>query len=90
MLRASCPLQYEAVMDRVQKSKLSLYKKTMEVSARVHGLAGPRAQGVPGTQNRATPEPGSMTHTAACPVPGAVLGAKAPHRPAQALPFLGS
>ena len=32
MLRASCPLQYEAVMDRVQKSKLSLHKKAMEVS----------------------------------------------------------
>ncbi|KAK2103465.1 hypothetical protein P7K49_017321 [Saguinus oedipus] len=29
-LRTSCPLQYEAVMDRVQKSKLSLYKKAME------------------------------------------------------------
>jgi hypothetical protein len=30
-LKASYSLQYEAVMDRVQKSKLSLYKKAMEV-----------------------------------------------------------
>lgn len=37
-LRASCPLQYEAVMDRVQKSKLSLHKKAMEVS--LEGAAG--------------------------------------------------
>lgn len=44
-LRASCPLQYEAVMDRVQKSKLSLYKKTMEVGARLLGFEGGR-QGV--------------------------------------------
>lgn len=40
LLRALCPLQYEAVMDRVQKSKLSLYKKAMEVSARLLGLEG--------------------------------------------------
>lgn len=33
-LSTLCPFQYEAVMDRVQKSKLSLYKKTMEVSSR--------------------------------------------------------
>lgn len=45
-LRASCPLQYEAVMDRVQKSKLSLYKKVMEVGARLLGHEGSRAQGV--------------------------------------------
>lgn len=62
-LRASCPLQYEAVMDRVQKSKLSLYKKAMEVGARlldILGWQGPgcvpqetwgghRAQGLPQT-----------------------------------------
>lgn len=40
LLRALCPLQYEAVMDRVQKSKLSLYKKAMDVSVRVFGLEG--------------------------------------------------
>lgn len=45
-LRASCPLQYEAVMDRVQKNKLSLYKKVMEVGARFLGCEGCRAQGV--------------------------------------------
>lgn len=38
LLRAPCPPQYEAVMDRVQKSKLSLYKKAMDVSVRVLGL----------------------------------------------------
>lgn len=45
-LRASCPLQYEAVMDRVQKSKLSLYKKAMDVSVRVSGMEAWRTHGV--------------------------------------------
>lgn len=30
-----CFLQYESAMERIQKSKLSLYKKTMEVSKEV-------------------------------------------------------
>lgn len=35
MLSPVCFLQYEIAMDRVQKSKVSLYKKTMEVSYEV-------------------------------------------------------
>lgn len=38
MLTCVCFLQYESAMERMQKSKLSHYKKTMEVS--MGGLAG--------------------------------------------------
>lgn len=87
-LRASCPLQYEAVMDRVQKSKLSLYKKAMDVSVRVSGVevwrhgglmvwtpgpwAGPPGQGQPGTTC-------PTAHTMASWVLGAARGIKSPY-----------
>lgn len=91
-LKASCPLQYEAIMDRVQKSKLSLYKKAMEVGARLLGCEGCRAQGMDprrpgmGTWDRACLRSSSSNMR----VLGAALGAKAPHRSAQALPIRDS
>lgn len=77
-------------MDRVQKSKLSLYKKVMEVGARLLGHEGCRAQSVD------TRRPGMGTWEKAClrslsrniHVFGAALGTKAPHGSALAL-FMG-
>lgn len=83
-------------MDRVQKSKLSLYKKAMEVSARswAWGVAGlsmwaPAAlDWAPGTGLASDLHP--ATPTAAWWVLGAALDAKAPHGLAQTLLFGGS
>lgn len=83
-------------MDRVQKSKLSLYKKTMDVSVRVFGLEGWRTHNVDlrspglGPWDRACLNPCPTTHTIACWVFGAELGAKDSCGWTQALPLGGS
>ena len=81
-------------MDRVQKSKLLLHKKAMEVSARVLGLEGWQGSGCgsqePWTGTGLASGLHPATGTAACRVLGVALAPRVPCRLAQALTLGGS